>query len=69
MMWGRADLTAGEDAAVLRQLRRGRDTVTLAKWYGVSEASIVAMLDRARDAERAKKKAWDEAKFVERSGC
>ena len=61
MMWGRTDLTAAEDAAVLRQFRRGFDSVTLAHWYGVDEASIAAMLDRARAAERRARRAWDDA--------
>lgn len=57
----RTDLTAAEDAAVLRQFRRGADTMTIARWYGVDEASIAAMLDRARAAERRAKRAWDDA--------
>ena len=61
MMWGRNDLTASEDAAVLRHFRRGRDTAAIAKLYGVDEPSIVAMLDRARAAERRAKREWDEA--------
>ena len=61
MMWGRENLTTDEDAAVLRHFRRGHDTLTIAKFYGVDEPAIVAMLDRARAAERRAKREWDEA--------
>lgn len=61
MMWSRNDLTASEDAAVLRHFRRGHDTLTIAKFYGVDEPAIVAMLDRARAAERKATREWDAA--------
>jgi len=58
-MWGRPDLTAGEDAAVLRLFRAGLDTQAIALRLDLrgrsAEASILAMIHRARDAERERR--------------